>query len=175
MKACIHILEIHTMTSLAPASLNIGSTYVFVNTHRNRNYGQRIFKGINTMNFLGVDAGLGASFWEPAEHFSVYNLADTYIESIELDIGSAEYIGDLKEGEDIVLKDYMDPILYTEYEDGDECVLVIHPNGRIHYKENCFVYKADSLKKWFDTGSREEPQTRIQIKQSMLRRFTYRC
>lgn len=155
------------MTSLALVSLNVGSTYIFVNNFRNITYGPRVFKGISPIwNFLGIDAGLGATSWEPAECFSIYNL--------DVDIGSAEYIGDLKEGEQIVLKDYIDPILYTQYEDGDECVLVIHPNGRIHYKENCFVYKADSLKKWFDTGNTTEPQTRIEVKQCMLRRFTYR-
>lgn len=162
----------HTMDSLGVNSLVIGNTYMVVNAITNRNYGSRIFKGIGYYNMLGFDAGFNATSWEPIENLRVYTAAiPSYI---PLDIETAEDIGELKEGSTIVLKDYEEPILYKKINDGDECVLIIHPYGNIFSKERCFVYIAESLKQWFQTGNTTDPQTRIPITQTMLRRFIYR-
>ena len=163
-----------TMDSLAVNSLVIGNTYTIVNARSNRNYGSRIFKGVGFYNMVGFDAGLNATCWEPIENLRIYTAAAIPIYT-PLDIDTAEDIGELLEGSTIVLKDYEDPILYNKFNDGDECVLIIHPHGNIYSKERCFVYIAKSLKQWFQTGNTTDPQTRIPITQAMLQRFIYRC
>jgi len=154
------------MNTLSSDSLVIGNTYIFINISTTITYGPRIFKGIHN-DMLGYDAGLDATIWEP-----ISNIACV---STSLDIDSAEHIGELTEGQSIVLKDYLDPIAYTHYETGDNCVMIIHPNGNIQANLRCFVYKAAFLKQWFEMNNITDPQTRIHITQSMIRRFTYCC
>lgn len=152
-------------------SLIVGNTYIIINIRTTINYGPRIFKGIHN-DMLGYDAGLGATIWEPI----LYMMCVSPPPHITpLDIDSAEDIGELTEGQSIVLKDYLDPIAYTPYENGDNCVMIIYPNGNIQANVRCFIYKSVFLKQWFEMNHTSDPQTRIHITQSMIRRFRYCC
>jgi len=91
----------------------------------------------------------------------------------KLKIAKAPHIGVLKEGIDIVITD-RNSISLDDFKDGEECVLIKHPNGNFTANgERCFVYHIDSLQGWFDSGNATEPLTRVPITQAMLQRFTY--
>jgi len=90
-----------------------------------------------------------------------------------LDISAAPHIGVLIEGDDIEIND-MNGISLTNFEDGEECVLIRHPNGNFTVNgQKCFVYHIDSLQGWFDSGRKTEPRTSITLTQDMLQRFNY--
>ena len=169
------------MNALSYESLILGNTYTFVNNRTNLNYGQRAFKGFDYGYMIGMDAGHGATSWEPIVNINVYDISvdvsgftrTTLMPSLFLI--SVENIGDLREGDGIVLKDYEEPISYRSFNDGDTGILFIHPNGNIQSEQRCFVYFSENLNNWFATGNRTDPQTRIPIQENMLRRFTYRC
>jgi hypothetical protein len=189
------------MNALSYESLILGNTYTFVNNRTNLNYGQRSFKGFDYGYMIGMDAGNGASCWEPIVNINVYDisvdvsgftrttlmptlappanvggasLGNANVGNATLILSSVENIGDLREGDGIVLKDYEEPISYRSFNDGDTGILFINPNGNIQSEQRCFVYFSENLNNWFATGNRTDPQTRIPIQQNMLRRFTYR-
>jgi len=90
-----------------------------------------------------------------------------------LNIAAAPHIGVLIEGDDITIND-RNSISLNNFEDGEECVLIKHPNGNFTANgERCFVYHVDSLQGWFNAGNKSEPLTRVPITQSMLQRFNY--
>jgi hypothetical protein len=108
-------------------------------------------------------------------------ISDDLIEELEdimdtlntIKISNAPHIGILKEGTDIVIND-RNSISLDDFEDGEECVLIKHPNGNFTANgERCFVYHIDSLQGWFDAGNNSEPLTRVPITQAMLQRFKY--
>lgn len=109
------------------------------------------------------------------------SISDDLIEELEdimdtlntIKISNAPHIGILKEGIDIVITD-RNSISLDDFEDGEECVLIKHPNGNFTANgERCFVYHIDSLQGWFDAGNATEPLTRVPITQAMLQRFKY--
>jgi len=195
------------MNALSYESLIPGNIYTFVNNRTNLNYGQRGFKGFDYGYMIGMDAGNGASCWEPIVNINVYDtsvdvsgftrntlvptlappanvgaaslggasLGGASLGGANLFLSSVQYIGDLREGDGIVLKDYEESISYRSFNDGDTGVLLIHPYGNIQSEQRCFVYFSENLNNWFATGNRTDPQTRIPIQQNMLRTFTYRC
>lgn len=91
-----------------------------------------------------------------------------------LDIAAAPHIGVLTEGTDITITD-RNSVSLTDFEDGEECVLIKHPNGNFTLTsgERCFVYHIPSLQGWIDAGNTSEPLTRVPITQAMLQRFKY--
>lgn len=103
---------------------------------------------------------------------------ETVIETIianksKLNIAAAPHIGVLIEGDDITIND-RNSVSLTDFEDGEECVLIRHPNGNFTANgERCFVYHVNSLQGWFDSGNISEPLTRVPITQDMLQRFNY--
>jgi hypothetical protein len=111
----------------------------------------------------------------------------TFVESIDfpliqtlknilnrLNIASAPHIGVLTEGTDITITD-RNSVSLDDFEDGEECVLIRHPNGNFTLTsgERCFVYHIPSLQGWLDAGNTSEPLTRVPITQAMLQRFRY--
>lgn len=123
-----------------------------------------------------------------AMYLTVHNDNISFLESIDisliqklknilkndkLNIATAPHIGVLIEGDDITIND-RNSISLTDFEDGEECVLIKHPNGNFTIGgERCFVYHVESLQGWFDAGNNSEPLTRVPITQSMLQRFNY--
>lgn len=90
-----------------------------------------------------------------------------------LRISNATHIGVLREGTDILITD-RNSISLDDFKDGEECVLIKHPNGNFTTNgEKCFVYHVETLQDWFDAGKTTEPLTRVPITQEMLQRFTY--
>ena len=93
---------------------------------------------------------------------------------MKLDIAAAPHIGVLTEGTGITITD-RNSVSLTDFEDGEECVLIKHPNGNFTLTsgERCFVYHIPSLQGWLDAGNTSEPLTRVPITQAMLQRFKY--
>lgn len=116
--------------------------------------------------YLRFDGDFNSVFIEPIELIDIYPSDIIEVPHVNLDISLAPHIGNLQEGIDIQLKDDVDPISHTAFENGDECVEII-------LDQRYFVHKIELLQGWFNTGRREEPTTRINVRQNMLRRFTY--
>ena len=135
-------------------------------------------------NYIEIDNYQGMYSISIVENSSYFNCAITpaavnkFKTSIDillakLNIATAPHIGVLIEGDDITIND-RNSISLTDFEDGEECVLIKHPNGNFTANgERCFVYHVDSLQGWFDAGNKSEPLTRVPITQSMLQRFNY--
>ena len=112
------------------------------------------------------------SFLESID-ISLINTLKNILKNDKLNIATAPHIGVLIEGDDITIND-RNSISLTDFEDGEECVLIKHPNGNFTANgERCFVYHVESLQGWFDAGNTSEPLTRVPITQSMLQRFNY--
>lgn len=149
---------------------------------------------LNTYSFTNPDFFITTYRSENAFHFYVNedpdityddSISDALIDKLEtvidtiiankskLNIALAPHIGVLIEGDDITIND-RNSISLTDFEDGEECVLIKHPNGNFTANgQRCFVYHVDSLQGWFDAGNVSEPLTRVPITQSMLQRFNY--
>lgn len=113
------------------------------------------------------------------------SISDALIEQLEdiidriivnqntLIISNAPHIGVLREGTDIEITD-RNSISLDDFKDGEECVLIKHPNGNFTKNgERCFVYHVGPLQEWFNARNATEPTTRVPIRQEMLQRFTY--
>jgi len=178
------------MEPLSYEQLVEGNLYI----RRFRDNGQilpaAVYKGIclaqtdfNETIYIKFDAGFNACFIEPASNYDIFDI-EAFIPPFEpiahyiLNISNSEHIGDLVEGINIKLIDEKDPISYELFKNGDACLKIIHPQGNVtteikNTTYRCFVYNQESIQTWFNTGSSEEPQTRIPLRQDMLKRFTY--
>jgi hypothetical protein len=129
----------------------------------------------NYQGMYGISIMENSSYFNCAITPDAVNKFKTSIDTLlaKLNIAVAPHIGVLIEGDDITIND-RNSISLNDFEDGEECVLIRHPNGNFTANgERCFVYHVDSLQGWFDAGNRSEPLTRVPITQAMLQRFNY--
>jgi hypothetical protein len=133
------------------------------------------FRSENAFHFEldGEDGGIPDIMFTDSISDAFIDRIEAIVDNIKLNIAAAPHIGVLIEGDDITIND-RNSISLNDFEDGEECVLIRHPNGNFTANgERCFVYHVDSLQGWFDAGNRSEPLTRVPITQAMLQRFNY--